>query len=173
LAERSREAVGTVGEIESTAYHEAGHAVAALHVGRAVKSVTIVPDDDGSDGKVRHYPLRGKWLQPDVHIDTRARNHFETTITVLLAGPAAERKYRGRWNHQGAGADRDRAFDLALRLVGSEKQLTPYWEWRNQIAMDLWENEYVWEQVKRLAAELLERRTMSGPAVRELLFPTA
>jgi hypothetical protein len=37
--------------------------------------------------------------------------------------------------------------------------------------MDLWENKYVWNQVERLAAELLGRKTMSGRAVREFLIP--
>jgi hypothetical protein len=92
---------------------------------------------------------------------------------MLLAGPSAERKARGRWNHTGASSDRERAGDLAFRLVGSEKQLQHYWAWREQIASDLWENTYAWEQVRRLAAELLERKTMSGRAVREVLEETA
>jgi hypothetical protein len=90
---------------------------------------------------------------------------------VLLAGPAAERKYRGRWNNVGAGHDRSVTSDLAFRLAGSEKQLQHYWAWREQIAMDLWENPYVWEPVERRATKLVDRRTMSGRAVRELLYP--
>jgi hypothetical protein len=46
-----------------------------------------------------------------------------------------------------------------------------YWRWREQIAEDLWENGYLWEQVRRLDAELLDRGTMSGREVRELLVP--
>jgi hypothetical protein len=46
-----------------------------------------------------------------------------------------------------------------------------YWRWREQIAEDLWENGYLWEQVRRLDAELLDRETMSGREVRELLVP--
>jgi hypothetical protein len=155
-------------EIEATAYHEAGHAVAAFHLGRPISRVTITPDGNVL-GSVRHYPIRGKWLQPDVVIDTRTEKFLEASITVLLAGPSAERKARGRWNHTGASSDRERAGDLAFRLVGSEKQLQRYWAWREQIASDLWENAYVWEQVQRLAAELLKRKTMSGRAVREVL----
>jgi hypothetical protein len=63
------------------------------------------------------------------------------------------------------------ASDLAYRLVGSEEQLRHYWAWREQIAEDLRKNPYVWEHVQRLAAELLERETMSGRAVGELLIP--
>ena len=36
---------------------------------------------------------------------------------------------------------------------------------------DLWENEHVREQVRRLAAELMERKTIRGRVARELLFP--
>jgi hypothetical protein len=135
-----------------------------------VKRVTIVPDGDFL-GQVHHYPIKGKWFQPDIEINTRTVIYIESTITALLAGPAAERKYRGRWNHVGASGDYDRALDLAFRLVSSRKQLDHYWAWRCQIAADLWENRFVWEQVERLAAELVVRETMSGRAVKEFLFP--
>jgi hypothetical protein len=105
-----------------------------------------------------------------VWIDGRVQGYLETSITVLLAERAAERKYRGRWNHLGVRSDRGSAVDMAFRLVGSEKQLQHYMAWQEQIAMDLWENDRVWEQVQQLAAELLERKTMSGRAVRELLL---
>jgi len=159
-----------VGEVESTAYHEAGHAVASFHTERAVKAISIVPDEDNL-GRVSHYPLTGRWFQPDVEIDGRTTHYIETSITVLLAGPAGERRYRGRWNHVGASADYSRALDLAFRLVGSERQLRHYWAWRHQITMDLWENEYAWEQVRRLAEELLERKVLSGRVARDILMP--
>jgi len=119
--------------------------------------------------RVEHYPITGRWFQPDVTIDARTRNYLESGITILLAGPAAERKYAGRWNHKGAAHDRSVAADMAVRLVGSEEQLQRYWAWREQLAADLVDNPFVWEQVERLADELLGRRTMSGRAVREAL----
>jgi ATP-dependent Zn protease len=109
-------------EREATAYHEAGHAVAALHLGRVVKTVSIVPDEE-TFGRVAHYPITGKWLQPDVHIDARTRDYLEDVITIMLAGPVAERKAHGRWNHIGASGDRKVALNTALHLVGSERQL--------------------------------------------------
>jgi ATP-dependent Zn protease len=45
-----------VREVESTAQYEAGHAVAAVHQGRAVKTVTIVEDGDAY-GRVTHHPI--------------------------------------------------------------------------------------------------------------------
>ncbi|HYU57780.1 MAG TPA: hypothetical protein VEO00_07005 [Actinomycetota bacterium] len=39
-----------------------------------------------------------------------------------------------------------------------------------EIAADLFENEHTWDQVDRLAAELPERKTMSGRAARETLL---
>jgi hypothetical protein len=158
-----------VRKIEATAYHEAGHAVAAFLLFRAVKRISIVPDDETS-GPVEHYPIRGTWFQPDVEIDMRARRHMETSITLLLAGPSAERKATGRWNRVGASGDIDAACDLALRLVGSERQFTHYWAWRRQIALDLWEDEHAWGLAQRLTVELLERKKMSGREAREVLL---
>lgn len=157
-----------MGEIESTAYHEAGHAVAARWLHRAVRTISIVPDED-SLGRVEHYPITGAWLRPDIEIDGRTRDYLETSITVSLAGPSAERKYRGRWNRLGAEYDRHEALGAALRLVGSKEQLQHYFRWREQIAVDFWEDTFRWEQVRVLAAELLERGTMSGRAVRDVL----
>jgi hypothetical protein len=69
-ARLKRLGVAAMREIDATAYDEAGHAVAAFHLGRPISRVTITPDGDVL-GSVRHYPIRGKWLQPDVVIDTR------------------------------------------------------------------------------------------------------
>jgi len=44
---------------ESTAYHEAGHAVAAWSLGLKVRKATIVPADDHLELAVHDSPLRG------------------------------------------------------------------------------------------------------------------
>jgi hypothetical protein len=46
--------------LQATAYHEAGHAVAAWYLGAGVESASIVPDDD-TTGRVYYerHPLEG------------------------------------------------------------------------------------------------------------------
>ena len=46
----------TLAELRATAYHEAGHAVAALMLGRGFRSVSVIPNDE-SLGRVVRYPL--------------------------------------------------------------------------------------------------------------------
>ena len=59
----------TLRQREVTAYHEAGHAVAAFLEGRPIDFVTILPQED-TLGSVTHPPI-GKWFRPDL-VDGRA-----------------------------------------------------------------------------------------------------
>lgn len=72
------------------AYHEAGHAVAAVMLGGEVVRVTLEPENDGElperDGDVQI-----RWH----HRGLSKRDLLEREISVCLAGPAAEMLYEG------------------------------------------------------------------------------
>ena len=93
--------------LQATAYHEAGHAVVSMELGRGFRKVTIVPSGD-TLGHCRNTPW-GK-TQPDVDAySPRARGRIETAIIILFAGGLAEGKFCGRRNHRGADSTTTRS----------------------------------------------------------------
>ncbi len=80
----------------STAYHEAGHAVAAYLLKRSFNYVTIVPDEEkGSLGHVRFRGF-GENFDPAFDYSPQMRLRLEREIICSLAGDAAESIHLGR-----------------------------------------------------------------------------
>lgn len=118
---------------EKLAFHEAGHAVAAMHLGRTVRRVTIERDEDTA-GSV-------EW-------DEAAE--VEINLLVIGAGEAASRiAATGLW--QGADDDRQRAQQIAPHLP---------WEECVELSRKLLEKPELWGRVERLAAALLTRPSL-------------
>jgi hypothetical protein len=87
-----------------TAFHEAGHVVAAWSRGLKIHNATIVPSPEFL-GRVRHAnPLRG--LRPDYDVSARVRERAEANIVVALAGPEAQRRHSPRsWRSYHGASD--------------------------------------------------------------------
>jgi ATP-dependent Zn protease len=90
-----------VKSVELTAYHEAGHAVAAVALGVGAVYASIIPDPvQGTLGHTKHRPWPGP--PPDMDWD-RVRRHAEPRIILALAGVVAEKRRHGR-RHNWVGA---------------------------------------------------------------------
>jgi hypothetical protein len=137
---------------ERTAYHEAGHAVAAYVRHLRFTGVSIVPSDSTLG--------RCEFIVTSVMIDvkerasTRTRRRVETLIIVSLAGVIAEGLLTGRTNWGGAHADLHDAARYASYVTGSEDELGAYVRW-------LWEHTKMllaappcWLAVREVAAAL-------------------
>ena len=77
-----------------TAFHEAGHAVMALSLGRDVHKVSILPNSL-HQGVCE---LKKGRVKP-------AKDWLETEVLILLAGLAAEAKLTGQYAWHGAAQD--------------------------------------------------------------------
>ncbi|MGC2161247.1 MAG: hypothetical protein WA634_05010 [Silvibacterium sp.] len=103
----------------ATAYHEAGHAVAAWAQGVKVLKASIIPDAE-TDGWVQHAPV---WKNVNLEVDrsARAAGKIRENIVICLAGGQAQRRYAPRslrnWHR---GSDYEGAVDLAFDYCGSE-----------------------------------------------------
>src|SRR3990170_4851648 len=81
--------------LERTAYHEAGHAVAAYKLRRRISRVSIVPDPE--DGTLGHCSYSQLWndFNPEIYDDSKTTQRLETLILTALAGVAAEPRLSG------------------------------------------------------------------------------
>lgn len=143
---------------EITAYHEAGHAVAALTLGRPVAWVSVRPDRQFlgicAFGKGVFRPSED-WV--------------EREAVIALAGPAAEAGFTGELDWAAAARDHDYAFDLARGRGGDDRRaerLVKRWFAK---ADHLLGREDAWAAVERIAAELVRVEEISGRAARHLL----
>ena len=142
---------------EVTAYHEAGHAVAALALGRPVAWVSIRPDR-----KYLGLCAFGKGVfRP-------SEDWVEREAVLSLAGPAAEAGFTGEFDWAAASQDYDYAFRLARGRGGDDKKADRLVKrWLSKADHLLGKGD-TWEAVERIAAELLRVEEISGRAARHL-----
>ena len=152
--------------LEYTAYHEAGHAAAGRLLDRPPKRVTIVPDEEaGSLGGCESFAMPS--FKPDMGVDLRTRFRIECECTILLAGPVAEARVRGRRNQAGAAGDYRTAVRLAEFVCKSEREIEKYLDWLTVKAEELLAVPWHWAGVVRVAECLVAQRTLSGRAAVE------
>src|SRR5882762_5398168 len=95
---------------EGTAYHEAGHAVVALALGRTVHRVTILPERE----HLGQCEFRKGGLRP-------SEDWLEREILIALGGIAAEARHTGVYAWDGAARDRQYVRRLAVQRAGERQ----------------------------------------------------
>ena len=141
---------------ELTAYHEAGHAVIALALGRTIHKVSVLPNRQRL-GECRF----GKG-------STRATDDWiEREILIALGGMAAEARHSGTY---GTGeAKEDLRFVRRLALERKSPRAVERYEQRMLDKVEyMLADEGMWQAVEKIAAELLRHGTISGRAARHL-----
>ncbi len=169
----------------STAFHEAGHAVAAAILGLGTAEVSVRPHGDASghhtltDDAVDRL-LSAQRVLAWMEIPGRDACPFETEeeaadalrqhVKLLQAGEEAQRRavptsYR---HHHVAHGDHDRIIDLALLLTGGNAEAVEGLdaETRSETRRLLDEH---WPAVERVAEALLDRETLTGADVGRIL----
>lgn len=143
----------------ATAYHEAGHAVMAMIVGRPVQKVTITPGNLQTGG-VRLGACemkKGRLKSP--------KDWLEDEVLILLAGMVAEAQFTGEYCEQGARLDLLAVRRLLQTRAGTERQL----ERLQRRLLDKTEHELSdtgnSKAITTIAQELILRQTISGRAV--------
>ena len=124
---------------------------------------------DGSLGRHEYHPYF-KGINIDYDSSPRAQRRVENMVIVCLAGPAAQRRFNpnGSWRVGGEG-DWLQVENLLSYLVGSEEQVTEYWEQMEIRARDFVRDPDWWFLIERVAQRLLDRQTLTGVEVRKLM----
>jgi ATP-dependent Zn protease len=142
---------------QATAYHEAGHAVMALALGRPVAGVSVRPDRRFLGlcefGKAVFRPSED-WL--------------EREMLIALGGIAAEARHTGEYAWDAADRDLAYAEDLAADRAGDRRKAQRLLRRMLSKAEHLLSREENWRAVEALAAELLRLGEISGRAARHL-----
>ena len=145
---------------EVTAYHEAGHAVIALALGRTIHKLSILPNRERL-GECRFGKGNAKptddWL--------------EREILISLGGLAAEARFTGTYATEEAKQDLRFVRRLALERK-SERAVERYEQRMLDKVEYMLADEGTWKAVELIAAELMKHGTISGRAARHL-FDTA
>lgn len=151
-----------------TAYHEAGHALAACLVRIPFQDVTIVPTGEIL-GKVSCSFDRWGEFRPDADVRRRTVGKAKRVMFVALAATVAERIAA---RQKGMPSNRDdphvdQALSLCLNLCGSFEESVAYltfmWEQTKNVV------QLHWESVDRLAKGLIDQKTVNRREARRLL----
>jgi ATP-dependent Zn protease len=141
---------------EATAYHEAGHAVASLALGRPVHRVSVLPDCQFLGrcefGKAAFRPSED-WL--------------EREALIALGGLAAEALHTDNYAWDESARDLRYVRDLAVQRAG-QRQADRLVRRLLAKAEHLLARDDHWRAVELIAAELIRRGTVSGRAARHL-----
>ena len=141
---------------QATAYHEAGHAVVALALGRPVQRVSVLPDR----ARLGHCEFKKGKYKP-------SEDWLEREILIALGGVAAEARLTGDYAWDGAARDHRYVHGLAVQRAG-ERQAARLIQRLLAKAEHVLAHEGNWRSVELIAAELLERGVISGRTVQHL-----
>ena len=147
----------------AAAFHEAGHAIAALQFGWPINLLTIIADVD-RDGL-----SRGGHIQITRRLE---REDPAKAMVFALAGPAAQRCGVPRSHVQASGIsdfeEADRLARLHCRTIHSERTLKRF---AAQEAKALVAD--AWAKVDAIAQALLARNVLTGSDVDHIIHPIA
>jgi hypothetical protein len=146
----------------ATAYHEAGHAVIALALGRNVQRVSILPNQL----RLGQCELKKGRAKP-------AHDPVEVEILILLGGVAAEAVYTGEYAWAGAQQDLRAVRGMTSQRASGEKQVARLERRLLDKVEHLLADPAVWRATELIAAELLRCTTISGRAARHLFEQAA
>jgi hypothetical protein len=150
---------------ERVAYHEAGHAVVALDLGRTFKSLTIKATEDYLGCCfLRSLPS----YRPDVHIDRWTSSQSERLMMICYAGAAAERIAFGRVVWAGCEDDMKVAVEIAQRECGCEDEVDALCRLMKIRARQTLLQIFNWVAVEQIATALLETGELRYKTVKSI-----
>ena len=151
---------------EITAWHEAGHAFAAVYLGATVDSISIDPDRD--DGPNRFGDTVVRWETSRFQTQELA----EKSILVALAGPVAEMIHLGDPFHPATVAEWSLDWQLAWRAANFEKAARQRLKFLERLTIQLHQTlsqPQHWAAIGAIVDHLLAHEVLEGETVHEIV----
>jgi ATP-dependent Zn protease len=160
-----------VAALEETAYHEAGHAVAAYVLRRRFSKASIVREED-SLGRLTRPPSYGTGFEPELDYKGTSKPWIEQEIMSLLAAGTAVDLLTGRedWGEgEVESSDLQKAHVLAEMVCGSNEEVEAYLNWLAIRTRNMLSNPPYWAAVEALAGALLEQQEIGYRKARKII----
>jgi hypothetical protein len=149
--------------LRATAFHEAGHAVMAITLGRSIQKVTISPAQlqtgGGRLGACEIQKGRSK----------ATKDPLEDDVLILLAGMVAEARFTGEYCQQGAAQDLRAVRRLLLTRARNQRELDRLERRLLDKTEHLLSADGLANAIELIADQLLQSTTISGRAVRHFI----
>jgi ATP-dependent Zn protease len=155
--------------LKRVAYHEAGHAVAAIEFRRAFKSVTVIPGANSLGHVLMHRIPQSVIDDHEGGSGNLVDRFVEKDLLVSLAGPAAECEFFGRFDHRGASGDYRNCEDMALHIY-DDVTAGKYIAFLFSRARAFVRRANVWIRIEAVAEALIVHKTLSARKVRGICF---
>jgi ATP-dependent Zn protease len=153
------------------AYHEAGHAVMACHLGGRLLSVSI--ERNHLDLPRQAGLVTAEWPSANSSNQKSFAENCSRQIHVILAGPVAEAIYRGEPLHPSAVVEWQDDWQQALAQAELfEKSEPKRWKLLEQIYATLYrilQQDMHWQAISEVADQLLAHETIDGGEVHEIV----
>jgi hypothetical protein len=145
--------------IESTAHHEAGHAVAAHVLGIEFTQATIRGDRrcaGAVEARIPGWVKRARAAHPGFRV------WVDGFVMTHMAGFLAERDHTGRGNHKGAVTDYAATYSLAKMVTFNSRERDRYLDWLYERMRAMASRRAFRNAVRSVAAVLMRRQTVSA-----------
>lgn len=153
---------------ELTAWHEAGHAWAALVVGAKVHSVSIAPDND--DGPRRFGDTVIHWSRKRFS----GKRLAVALCRVALAGPVAEMLYSGHPFHPGTVCEWSQDWHAAHEAISFVPERQRRLALLEQTTIELYEqfsDDSHWQPISAIAEQLLAHEILDEELLHDAIGP--
>ena len=156
-------------EEEKTAYHEAGHVVAAFEMGISVRYVTIRPHGKGLMGNTVLRPTR---FTPGVggHLIIELAGASAAQLFRPDACPEDDDQVPDAIDRAGIRDDLEQVLDAANLLFNTDEEKQDYLKKMIDRTDKLVESNWCQEAIQDIAEALLEKNTLTGREAKEIYF---
>ena len=146
-----------------TAYHEAGHAVMAVSLGRIIQQATIV------SAKLQTGGIRLGAVKMQSGRSKSTRDWLEDDVLILFAGMVAEAQFTGQYCPHGAATDLRSIEKLLSTRANTQRQLEKLHRRLLDKTEHVLSDEIHSKAVRWVAEQLILHQTIKGRMVKHFL----